>query len=93
MKNPSEVIKSQIISEKGTYLAETANQYLFRVAPDANKVEVKAAVEQLYQVKVTEVQILNRPGKEVRRGLKIGHVPGYRRAIVRLAAGNSISLT
>lgn len=93
MKNPSEVIKSQIISEKGTYLAETANQYLFRVAPTANKAEVKAAIEQLYQVKVLDVQILNRVGKERRRGLKIGHVPGYRRAIVRLVSGNTISLT
>ena len=93
MVRPSEIIKSQIISEKGTFLAETANQYIFKVAADANKIEVKAAVEALYQVKVEEVQILNRVGKERRRGLKIGYVPGYRRAIVRLASGNSISLT
>lgn len=85
-------IRMQVISEKGTDLAQRNNQYLFRVAPDANKIEVRKAVEEIYNVTVTDVQMLNRPGKVKRRGLILGRTARTKRAIVRLKAGDSISL-
>ena len=93
MRNPYTIIINQIISEKGTSCAEQNNQYLFRVAPDANKIEIKYAVEKIFSVKVKDVQVLNRLGKAKRRGMVPGMSKGYRRAIVRLVPGNSISLT
>ena len=93
MKEPQQIIHSQIISEKGTELAGRSNQYLFRVARDANKIEIKAAVENLYQVNVTSVKVMNRPGKIKRRGMHHGRTAGSRRAVVRLKEGDSINLT
>ena len=52
MKSPHEIIQAPLISEKGTLLTESANQVLFKVRPDANKIEVKRAVETLFKVKV-----------------------------------------
>ena len=93
MKDPHTIIHSQIISEKGTDLATKNNQYLFRVALDANKIEVANAVEKIFNVKVVSTKILNRLGKPKRRGLIAGKSSDSRRAIVRLAEGNTISLT
>lgn len=93
MKDPHKVILSQVISEKGTDLAARNNQYLFRVAPEVNKIEIKKAVESIYNVNVQSVQVINRPGKTRRRGYHTGRTSGYRRAVVRLKTGESISLT
>jgi len=93
MKDPHTIIHSQIISEKGTELAEKNNQYLFRVATTANKIEVGKAIEAIFKVKVISTNILNRVGKNKRRGAIPGKTSDSRRAIVRLADGNSISLT
>ena len=93
MKDPHTIIHSQIISEKGTELAEKNNQYLFRVANSANKIEVGKAVEKIFNVKVVSTNILNRIGKNKRRGAIPGRTSDSRRAIVKLAAGNTISLT
>ena len=57
MKSLHEVIQAPLISEKGTLLTESANQVLFKVRPDANKIEVKRAVETLFKVKVEQVRI------------------------------------
>jgi len=93
MKEPYQIIHIQIISEKGTELASRGNQYLFRVAPGVNKIEIKAAVEKIYNVNVTSVKVMNRPGKIKRRGMHFGRTAGSRRAVVRLKEGDSISLT
>jgi len=93
MKDPHTIIHSQIISEKGTELAEKNNQYLFRVANSANKIEVGKAVEKIFNVKVVSTNILNRIGKNKRRGAIPGRTSDSRRAIVKLEAGNTISLT
>ncbi len=93
MKDPHTIIHSQIISEKGTELAEKNNQYLFRVATTANKIEVGKAIEAIFKVKVVSTNILNRIGKNKRRGAIPGRTSDSRRAIVRLAAGSTISLT
>ena len=93
MKDPHQVILNQVISEKGTDCAANNNQYLFRVQPGSNKIEIKKAIEAIFSVKVQSVQVINRPGKKRRRGYHVGRVPGYRRAVVRLIEGDSINLT
>jgi large subunit ribosomal protein L23 len=92
MKDPHTILLSQIISEKGTDLAAENNQYLFRVARSANKIEVAHAVEKVFGVKVAGVQIMNRPGKPKRRGASVGTTSSWKRAVVRLKPNNSIQL-
>ena len=92
MKNPHTVIHSQIVSEKGTDLTEKNNQYLFRVSSDANRIEVKQAVEKIFNVKVKSVQVMNRKGKVKRRGVIAGRTSSSRRAVVRLEANQTINL-
>lgn len=93
MKDPFAIIRRPVISEKATDLGKENNQYVFEVARGANKIEIGKAVEAIYGVHVEGVQVMNRPGKRRRRGLIEGRVPGYRRAVVRLKAGESITLT
>jgi len=92
MKNPHTIIHSQIVSEKGTDLTEKNNQYLFRVSSDANRIEVKQAVEKIFNVKVKSVQVMNRKGKVKRRGVIAGRTSSSRRAVVRLEANQTIDL-
>ncbi|RLD10759.1 MAG: 50S ribosomal protein L23 [Chlamydiae bacterium] len=92
MKNPHTVIHSQIVSEKGTDITEKNNQYLFRVASSANRIEVKQAVEKIFNVKVKSVQVMNRKGKIRRRGAIAGRTSSSRRAVVRLEAGQTINV-
>ena len=92
MKDPHTILLSQIISEKGTDLAAERNQYLFRVARSANKIEVAHAVEKVFGVKVAGVQIMNLPGKPKRRGASVGTTSSWKRAVVRLKPNNSIQL-
>ncbi|NEX19108.1 50S ribosomal protein L23 [Thiorhodococcus mannitoliphagus] len=84
------VLLSPIISEKSTRLAETAGQVAFRVVRDATKQEVAKAVELLFEVKVDEVQILNVKGKQKRFGQRLGKRQDWRKAYVRLQAGQDI---
>jgi large subunit ribosomal protein L23 len=93
MRDPHTILIRQLISEKGTDLAADNNQYLFQIALDANKIEVKQAVETLFKVKVRSVQIFNRPGKPKRRGLMVGRTSRSKRAVVRLQQGDMIALT
>jgi large subunit ribosomal protein L23 len=92
MKGPYEVLQRPLLTEKGTRLKEEANQYLFRVARTATKVEIKQAVEQLFKVKVAGVQTLQMQGKMKRMGRFAGRRPGWKKAIVTLQAGQSIEL-
>ena len=93
MKNPHTVIHSQIVSEKGTDMIEKNNQYLFRVASSANRIEVKQAVEKIFNVKVKSVQVMNRKGKVRRRVAIAGRTSSSLRAVVRLEQGQTINLT
>jgi large subunit ribosomal protein L23 len=87
-----DTIISPVITEKST-LASEHGKVVFRVAPTATKPEIKAAVEALFNVKVTAVNTLNRTGKTKRfRGLK-GTQKGYKKAVVTLAEGQSIDVT
>ncbi len=87
-----DVILAPIITEKST-MASEANQVVFKVRRDATKPEIKAAVEQLFKVKVLAVNTINRKGKTKRfRGLK-GKQQDVKKAIIRLAEGDRIDVT
>jgi large subunit ribosomal protein L23 len=90
MKSPHDVIKAPLVSEKGTLLTETANQVLFKVRPDANKIEVKHAVETIFKVKVTHVRMARYLGKMRRIGKNIGRRSDWKKAYVTLKEGDKI---
>ena len=84
------VILAPIISEKTTMVAEVANQVVFKVIKDANKQEVRAAVEKMFDVKVEQVRILNVKGKTKRTRFGVGRRNDWKKAYVSLAAGQEI---
>jgi large subunit ribosomal protein L23 len=94
MRQGQVIVKRLDLTEKGARLSEKENKYLFEVAGDANKIEIKRAVEQLFKVKVVRVNTLNRQGKAKRnRRQQIGFRPSWKRAIVTLKEGDKIDLT
>jgi large subunit ribosomal protein L23 len=78
------------VSEKGTNLADRNNQIVFRVRRDANKGEVRRAVELMFEVRVEAVRIVNLSGKNKRFGLVRGRRSDWKKAYVRLAPGQDI---
>ena len=90
MRGLQEVIRAPLVSEKGTLLAESTNQVLFKVRPEANKIEVKKAVESLFKVKVVKVRIARYLGKIRRVGRHMGRRPGWKKAYVTLKEGDKI---
>ena len=82
---------SPTVSEKSTFVGEKNNQVVFRVADDATKPEIKAAVELLFKVKVKSVQVSNVKGKEKRFGRAFGRRRNWKKAYVSLAAGQEIN--
>ena len=86
-----QVLLAPIVTEKATFVAEKNNQIAFRVAPDATKPEIKAAVELLFKVEVDSVQVLNRKGKEKRTGRFIGRRRNERKAYVVLKEGQELN--
>lgn len=87
----ADLIRRPLITEKATLLLEN-NQYVFEVAPKATKPDIRAAIESLFDVKVTGVSTVNLPRKKRRVGRFEGFRPRYKRAIVTLAEGDSITL-
>jgi large subunit ribosomal protein L23 len=85
------VVLAPVVSEKSTLVADKNRQYVFRVADDATKPEVKAAVELLFKTKVQSVTVLNVRGKEKRFGRFMGRRRNWKKAYVRLAAGQEIN--
>ncbi|MGE5216693.1 MAG: 50S ribosomal protein L23 [Chloroflexota bacterium] len=90
MKSHFDIIKAPLISEKGTLLTEKANQVLFKVRTDANKIEVKQAVEALFKVKVEQVRMARYLGKMRRVGKSMGRRADWKKAYVTLKAGDKI---
>ncbi len=84
------VLLAPHVSEKAARLAESGNQFVFRVRDDATRTHVKQAVELMFDVKVDRVQVLNQPGKKRRFGRIEGFRSGHKKAYVRLAAGQTI---
>jgi large subunit ribosomal protein L23 len=85
------VLLAPLVSEKSVNAADTGNQFAFKVAKDATKPEIKAAVEMLFEVKVENVQTLNVKGKSKRFGQRMGKRPDWKKAYVRLAEGQDIN--
>jgi large subunit ribosomal protein L23 len=90
MKHYSQIIRTPLITEKGTLVNEQANQVLFRVAREANKVEIQRAVEQFFNVKVVKVRTVNVLGKTRRVGRSFGRRSDWKKAYVTLAEGQRI---
>ncbi len=84
------VLVAPHITEKTALAMQNANQYAFRVRRDANKTEIKQAVELMFDVKVAGVQVSNEPGKDRRFGNRIGRTQDWKKAYVRLADGQAI---
>jgi len=89
--DPRDVIIAPVISEKSYGLLDE-NKYTFLVRPDANKTQIKQAVEAIFGVKVTSVNTMNRQGKSVRTLRGFGKRNDTKRAIVHIAAGDRIDL-
>jgi large subunit ribosomal protein L23 len=94
MKASQMIIDKVVVTEKGTRLGESDNQYLFNVSPGANKIEIKKAVEEMFKVKVENVNTMTRNGKlkRDRRG-HYGRRAKVKRAVVTLKDGDKIELT
>lgn len=90
MKHYSEIIVAPLITEKGTLVGEQGNQFLFKVANGANKVEIKQAIEEFFEVKVEKVRTSRLLGKTRRVGRHVGRKPSWKKAYVTLAEGHSI---
>jgi len=90
MREPQEIIQAPLITEKGSLLGETTHQVLFRVRPDANKVEVRKAIEKLFNVKVVKVRMIRYLGKVRRVGRNTGRLPQWKKAYVTLKEGDRI---
>ena len=89
--DPRDVIVAPVVSEK-SYAELQSNWYTFLVNPDANKTEIKIAVETVFKVRVTEVNTLNRPGKKRRTRYGFGKRPDTKRAIITIAPGERIDI-
>lgn len=86
-----QVLLAPLQSEKTTMVGEKCNQVVFKVASDANKAEVKEAVEMLFKVKVSSVQILNVKGKQKNFGRIRGQRSGWKKAYVALKEGENLT--
>jgi large subunit ribosomal protein L23 len=92
IRNPRAIVHRALVTEKGTKRREAANQYFFEVAPDANKIEIKDAVQRIFHVKVEQVRTMWMPPKAKRMGRYSGHTASWKRAVVTLEANQTIEL-
>jgi len=91
MKNPRDVILAPVVSEK-SYALLDEGRYTFVVHPQTNKTEIKQAVQSIFGVRVVSVNTLNRKGKRKRFGTSFGERKSTKRAVVTLAAGDTIDI-
>jgi large subunit ribosomal protein L23 len=92
MRDPRRIIVRPLITEKTTANQVNENQYTFEVTRDANKREIKNAVERLFSVHVRQVRTAQQRGKWRRRGVHIGKRPNWKKAVVTLAEGETIEV-
>ncbi len=93
MKDNYSIIQEPLITEKGSNLSANENKYFFRVDPKANKIEIKEAVEKIFNVKVSSVNTLNVLGKMKRVRYRQGRTSNWKKAIVTLVKGQKIDYT
>jgi len=86
-----DVLRRPLVTEKSTVLAER-NKYCFEVARDANKAQIKEAVEKAFKVNVVSVNVMTVPGKMRRAGRQRGMTPAWKKALVTVEEGNKIEL-
>jgi len=91
VKNPRDIVLRPVVTEK-SYALAGKGKYTFVVAPEANKVEIKKAVEDLFKVKVLKVNTLNVKGKPRRVRGRTGYRPDYKKAVVTLRPGDKIEV-
>ncbi len=89
--NAQQIIRQPIISEK-SYALIAENKYTFRVHPNAHKTQIRAAVEEIFKVRVVEVRTMRQKPKPKRRGWTSGTTRSWKKAVVELAPGNRIEL-
>ena len=92
MKDPRDVILEPVVSEKSYDLIQDLNTYTFVVDKRANKTEIRRAVEDIFDVRVVGVNTINRKGKRKRTGWVVGKRSDSKRALVRLAIGDTIDI-
>lgn len=92
MRDPRSIILRPLVTEKGSNLREVSNKYLFCVALDANRIEIRRAVQDIFNVKVKDVRTIVMHGKVKRMGVFAGKRPDWKKAIVTLEEGQSIDL-
>ena len=91
--DPRQILRKPLVTEKNTLLQERFNQYVFQVHSDANKIQIKKAVEHLFDgVKVTKVTTMTRAGKPRRTFGRFHLTASFKRAIVTLREGDSIDI-
>ena len=87
----TQILLAPVISEKSTFVADKANQYVFRVASNATKPQIKAAVELMFKTQVKSVSVVNVRGKEKRFGRFMGRRNNWKKAYVALQPGQEIN--
>ncbi len=92
MKDPRDVLIKPVITENSMLKMEESNTYTFKVAKKANKIEIRKAVEEIFNVKVDNVNTMNMRGKKRRLGRNEGRTASWKKALVRLAEGDSIEI-
>ena len=93
MIDPYDLIQTVVLTEKATLLTEKRNSYVFRVRPDANKIQIKHAIETIFKKKVIRVNTCNYAGKKKReRTAAFGRKSHWKKAIVTLQPGDKIDL-
>jgi len=92
MKNARDIVRRALLTEKGVLMREGANRYLFEVAPRANKIEIRKAVEEIFGVQVVHVRTMNVAGKPKRLGRFTGRQAAWKKAVVTLRPGQVIEM-
>jgi large subunit ribosomal protein L23 len=92
MKDPRTVLLRPLMTEKSMRQKDDLNMVTFQVAPDANKIEIRDAIEKVFNVKVSSVRTQSREGKWKRMGRFEGRRSGWKKAVVSLAPGHKIDL-
>jgi large subunit ribosomal protein L23 len=92
MRDAREIVKKALLTEKGTRLKQNNNEYIFMVDREANKIEIKSAIEHLFKVKVKAIKTMLQHGKVKTYGRYQGPRPDWKKAVVKLAKQDKIEL-
>ncbi len=93
MINPYDIVKRVIVTEKSSILKDKHNKYVFEVNKNANKFQIKKAIEEIFKVRVKDVRTMNFWGKLKTYGRFRGYRPDWKKAVVTLEKGDTISWT